>query len=61
MKKSPWFKVRVINCCNPDYWYADKIGDVIIVKKTEWDGWGFEHKNGSSVFRHDVEAIANAS
>ena len=54
---SGFFKVKIIKCCNPHYWYADKIGDIILVKKTEWDGWGFEHKSGSSVFRHDVQPI----
>lgn len=59
MKKSPWFKVLIKSCFDPENaWYADKIGDIIIVKKTEWDGWGFEHKSGWSVFRHDVEATA---
>ncbi len=57
---SIWFKVRITSCADPDFWYADKIGDVIIVKKTAWDGWGFEHKSGSSVYRHDVERISKS-
>ncbi len=60
--KSPWFKVRIVSCCDKAaFWYADKIGDVIIVKQTDWHhaaGWGFEHKSGSSVFQRDVERIA---
>ena len=56
--KSPWFKVRVKSCCNPDYWYANIIGNIIIVWRTEWDGWGYEHKSGTSVFKGDVEPIA---
>lgn len=56
-----YFKVRIKSCRSPYYWYADKIGDIILVRKTEWDGWGFEAKNGYSVFRHDVERIAKCA
>ncbi len=55
--KSPWFKVRIKSCANSDYWYTDKIGDVIVVKRTEWDEGYYDHKSGYSVFKHDVEAI----
>lgn len=55
--RSPWFKVRITSCASPDYWYADRIGDIIIVKRTDWDGWGYEHKSGYSVFKHDVEPV----
>ena len=53
-----WFKVRIMKCADPSYWYADKIGDVIVVSRTAWDGWGYEHKSGYSVFKGDVEPIA---
>lgn len=56
--KSPWFKVRIKSSWDDYTWYADKIGDVIIVKKTEWNGWGYEHKSGLSVFSGDVEKVA---
>ncbi len=55
--KSPWFKVRIIGCVDSFFWYADKIGDIIIVKRTEWDGWGFEHKSGFSVCKLDTEMV----
>lgn len=50
-----YFKVMIVSCCNPDYWYADKIGDVILVARDPiGSGWGYVAKNGASVFTGDV-------
>lgn len=58
MSRKGFFKVKVVSCCDSDFWYANKVGDHIFVKRTEWDGWGFEHTSGFSVFRHDVEIVS---
>jgi hypothetical protein len=44
--KSPWFKVRVVRCTDPNLWTYDKVGKTIIVKRTDWDVAYFEHKSG---------------
>ena len=57
--ESPWKKARIIKCNDEDYWYADKIGKIIIVKPSTDPNSGFvTHKSGSSVWNHDLEYIA---
>jgi len=56
---SPWKKAKIVKCTDPDYWYIDKVGGVILVKPSTDPNSGFvEAKNGSSVWNHDLEYIA---
>lgn len=51
-------KAKIIKCCDPTFWYADKIGDTILVKNVSWPSAYVEHKSGSSVLESDLEYIA---
>lgn len=53
----PYFKVKVKSSFDKDTWYSDKIGKTILVRTMHPMTWGYEAKNGRTVFRHDVEAI----
>lgn len=55
--KTKYRKVKILKCCDPTFWYADKIGDVILVKEVTWPSAYVEHKSGSSVLRSDTVNI----
>lgn len=59
--KNKYFKVRIEKASNKDLWYVDKIGDVIMVKRTEHDGAYFEAKNGFSVVKQDVSLLKHTT
>lgn len=40
-----------------DLWYKDKVGQTILVKKTDWDGAFYEAQTGESVLKDDCEII----
>lgn len=58
--KSKYFKARIIGCTQPDFWYADKIGEIIICKEVDWPSAYMEAKNGASVLRWDLQPIAKS-
>lgn len=45
-----YFKVRVLSCCNKDYWYTDKIGDVILVKEPYDNSWDTKLRMATQFF-----------
>ena len=51
-------KVKIIKCENPEYWYADKIGEVFEVE--EWDIRNYK-KFGSCdlIIKSDCEIVEN--
>lgn len=64
MENQNWFKVVITNATQITVgndkvspWYADMIGEVIEVRKTDWDGAYFEAKSGDSILKHDVTII----
>jgi len=56
-KNKVWFKVKIKSCCTKCFWYLDKIGETLLVKEPYENSWGFETKNGCSIYRHDCERI----
>ena len=50
-------KARVARCSDVDFWYADRIGDVILVREVTWPSAYVEHKSGASVLRSDLQLI----
>jgi len=52
-----YIKARIINCAQPDFWYANKIGDVILVRSVDWPSVYMEAKNGASVLKWDLQPI----
>jgi hypothetical protein len=58
-----WTKARIVSCCKPeDYWYADKIGDIVEVRKWTESSWGVEERStGFQIAPHDYEVISEGS
>lgn len=55
--KRKWFEVKIVKCTNPDWWWVDSIGDIVTVKRTEWDGAFYECKDGRSILKSNVQII----
>jgi len=54
---SKYFKVEIIKCSNKDFWYVDKIGNIVLVCEVDWPSSYFECKRGDSILKCDVELI----
>lgn len=52
-----WMKARIVKCSNKDFWYIDKIGDVIKVRITNYQSAYYEAKTGESILQADVSLI----
>jgi hypothetical protein len=48
-----YHRAQIIKCSDKDFWYAHKIGDIILVKNLENSAY-VEAKNGSSLLRNDL-------
>lgn len=59
MKLMKWTKAKIVSCGNPeDYWYADKIGKIVQVKKWTESSWGVEErKTGGQIAPFDYEVV----
>lgn len=49
MKDLNYPKYRIKKCLDKDYWYKDKVGDIILAKQVNWH----------SVLKYDIERITN--
>lgn len=61
-----YFKVKIIKHTKllfgnkyEDCWHKSKIGETIIVRKTDWDGSYYETKNGESILKTDCRIVSN--
>jgi len=54
---SKYFKVEIIKCSNKDYWYADRIGNIVLVKEIHEHLAYYECKRGDLILKNDVKLI----
>lgn len=52
------FKIKVIACSNPQWWYADKIGKKFTVTNSEEAG-DYELDDSTSLLKRDCEVLPN--
>jgi len=56
-----YFEAEITKCSNPeDYWYADKEGEIVQVRRWTESSWGVEEKTtGGQIAPGDFRALTD--